>query len=158
MSHWIEQSNSIKEITLSDFLDVTKKGSKKTGTSTQKNGVKFCGNAGVCHVDGIETVVDNSDISTILGDIELEIADGPSSFEAMLEPIMMMQPGKGRHQDEFADDFLPLSATKANPKIAATPKPIIKEAFRSRPSEIIYVAYTRKPLLAKTFLQMPTPN
>jgi hypothetical protein len=102
MSHWIEQSNSMKDVNLSDFLSVTKKIVK--GRSVQNNGVMHRAEpACIAIADGVEMAIDGEDAMNEVNKINLEVADGPSSWEAMIEPIIR-SPKMVRGNREFADE------------------------------------------------------
>jgi len=73
------------------------------GKSVQNNGVMHHESAGICCADGIEMFFDDDDAATEVDDINLEIADGPSSWEAMIEPIFR-SPKMVRGNREFADE------------------------------------------------------
>ena len=73
------------------------------GKSVQNYGVMHHESAGICCADGIEIFFGDDDAATEVDDINLEVADGSSSWERMIEPIVRA-PKMVRSNREFADD------------------------------------------------------
>jgi len=72
--------------------------------STQATGVMHREDpACIAIADGVEMAIDSEDAMNEVNEIDLEVADGPSSWEAMIEPIFR-SPKMVRGNREFADE------------------------------------------------------